>query len=105
MGLSPIGVTTSAAAPSPSDQYIALVDTETGEYGERRLNHSDGEAEKFYREQSQENSQRLQELDDGFLVIPLQLFKLLTYVVCFAMVAQNCVVKRQRSPVVHQSRT
>jgi hypothetical protein len=41
------------------------------------------------------NSQRLQELDDGFLVIALQLFKLLTYVVCFAMVAQNCVVKRQ----------
>ena len=36
----------------PSDQYIAFVDTETGEYGERRLNHSDGEAEKFYPEQS-----------------------------------------------------
>ena len=36
----------------PSDQYIALVDTETGEYGERRLNHSDGEAEKFRPEQS-----------------------------------------------------
>jgi transposase len=34
----------------PSDQYIALVDTETGEGDERRLNHSDGEAEKFYRE-------------------------------------------------------
>jgi transposase len=34
----------------PSDQYIALADTETGEYGERRLNHSAGEAEKFYRE-------------------------------------------------------
>ena len=34
----------------PSDQYIAFVDTETGEYGERRLNHSDEEAEKFYRE-------------------------------------------------------
>ena len=34
----------------PSDQYIALVDTETGEYGERQLNHSAGEAEKFYRE-------------------------------------------------------
>ena len=34
----------------PSDQYIAFVDTETGEYGERRLNHGDGEAEKFYRE-------------------------------------------------------
>jgi hypothetical protein len=27
----------------PSDQYIAF-DTETGECGERRLNHSDGEA-------------------------------------------------------------
>ena len=34
----------------PSDQYIAFVDTETGECGERRLTHSDGEAEKFYRE-------------------------------------------------------
>src|SRR5271167_3635620 len=34
----------------PSDQYIALVDTETGEYGERQLNHGDREAEKFYRE-------------------------------------------------------
>src|SRR6202051_4335281 len=34
----------------PSDQYIAFVDTETGEGDERRLNHSDGEAEKFYRE-------------------------------------------------------
>jgi len=33
----------------PSDQYIAFTDTETGECGERRLNHSDGEAEKFYR--------------------------------------------------------
>jgi len=32
------------------DQYIAFADTETGECGERRLNHSDGEAEKFYRE-------------------------------------------------------
>lgn len=26
------------------------MDTETGEYGEHRLKHSDGEAEKFYRE-------------------------------------------------------
>jgi hypothetical protein len=34
----------------PSDQYIAFVDTKTGEYGERQLNHSDREAEKFYRE-------------------------------------------------------
>jgi hypothetical protein len=29
----------------PSDQYIAFVDTETGEYGERQLKHSDREAE------------------------------------------------------------
>jgi transposase len=34
----------------PSDQYIAFVDTETGECGERRLNHSEREAEKFCRE-------------------------------------------------------
>src|ERR1700684_3042749 len=34
----------------PSDQYIAFADTETGECGERRLNHSEGEAEKFYKE-------------------------------------------------------
>src|SRR5260221_374815 len=34
----------------PSDQYIAFVDTETGEYVERQLNHSGREAEKFYRE-------------------------------------------------------
>jgi len=34
----------------PGDQYIAFVDTETGESGERRLNNSDGEAEAFYRE-------------------------------------------------------
>ena len=34
----------------PSDQYIAFEDTETGESSERRLKHSDGEAEKFYRE-------------------------------------------------------
>ena len=37
----------------PRDQYIAFVDTETGESGEQRLNHSDGEAEKFYRELKQ----------------------------------------------------
>src|SRR3984893_9826318 len=34
----------------PTDQYIAFVDTETGEYEERQLNHREGEAEKFYRE-------------------------------------------------------
>src|SRR5271170_5515085 len=37
----------------PSDPYIAFADTETGECGERRLNHSDGEAEKFYRDLQQ----------------------------------------------------
>jgi transposase len=34
----------------PSVQQIAFADTETAECGERRLNHSDGEAEKFYRD-------------------------------------------------------
>ena len=34
----------------PSFQQIAFLVKETGEYGERRLNHSDGEAEKFYRD-------------------------------------------------------
>jgi tRNA splicing endonuclease len=33
----------------PSFQQIAFLVEETGEYSERRLNHSDGEAEKFYR--------------------------------------------------------
>ena len=34
----------------PSVQQVAYVDTETGETCERRLNHSDGEAEHFYRD-------------------------------------------------------
>jgi transposase len=34
----------------PSDQYIAFADTETGECGERRLNHRDREAEMLYRD-------------------------------------------------------
>jgi transposase len=34
----------------PSFQTIAFLMEETGEYGERDLNHSDGEAERFYRE-------------------------------------------------------
>jgi transposase len=34
----------------PSVQQIALVDTETGDYGEHRLKHEDGEAEEFYRD-------------------------------------------------------
>ncbi len=37
----------------PSVQQIALVDTETGECGERRLTHC-GEAEQFYRELKQQ---------------------------------------------------
>src|SRR5216110_526187 len=37
----------------PSFQEIAFLDQETGECGERQLNHSDGEAEKFYRELKQ----------------------------------------------------
>jgi transposase len=34
----------------PSFQQIAFLDQETGECGDRRLHHSGGEAEKFYRE-------------------------------------------------------
>jgi transposase len=34
----------------PSFQQIAFLMEDTGEYSERRLNHSDGEAEKFYRD-------------------------------------------------------
>ena len=34
----------------PSVQQIAGMDTETGECGEKQLRHSDGEAEKFYRD-------------------------------------------------------
>jgi len=37
----------------PSFQQIAFLDQETGECGEQRLDHSDGEAEKFYRELKQ----------------------------------------------------
>jgi transposase len=37
----------------PSGQQIAFLDQETGECGERQLNHSDGEAEKFYRDMQQ----------------------------------------------------
>lgn len=33
----------------PSVQQISFVDQETGDYGEMRLNHKDGEAERFYR--------------------------------------------------------
>jgi transposase len=41
----------------PSMQQIAWVDTETGECGERQLRHSDGEAERFYRELRQREVQ------------------------------------------------
>jgi transposase len=34
----------------PSVQQIAMIDTETGDYTEQRLKHSDGEAEKLYRD-------------------------------------------------------
>ena len=34
----------------PSFQTIALFVEETGEYGEQELSHSDGQAEKFYRD-------------------------------------------------------
>jgi transposase len=34
----------------PSFQQISFMNQETGECGDRRLNHSDGEAERFYKE-------------------------------------------------------
>ena len=37
----------------PSFQTIAFLIEETGEYDERELNHSDGEAERFYRDLKQ----------------------------------------------------
>lgn len=37
----------------PSFQTIAFFVEETGEYGEQELNHSDGQAEKFYRDLKQ----------------------------------------------------
>ena len=40
----------------PSFQQIAFFIEETGECGERRLNHEDGDAERFYRELKQEES-------------------------------------------------
>src|SRR6267143_1044065 len=38
---------------NPSFQHIAFWDQETGECGERPLNHSEGESERFYRELKQ----------------------------------------------------
>ena len=37
----------------PSFQAIAFFEEETGEWGEQELTHSDGQAEKFYRELKQ----------------------------------------------------
>src|SRR6202171_2541929 len=37
----------------PSFQQISFLDQETGECGERQLNHSEGEAERFYRDLKQ----------------------------------------------------
>ena len=39
----------------PSVQQVAFLDTETGETGERRLNHSDGEAERSIAIYSEDN--------------------------------------------------
>jgi transposase len=37
----------------PSFQQISFLDQETGECGDRRLNHGEGEAERFYKELKQ----------------------------------------------------
>ena len=54
----------------PSVQQIAFVNTDTGECGERRLNHSDGEAEKVL---SRAEGSRLQGAsgDGGHRACPL----------------------------------
>jgi transposase len=38
----------------PSFQQIAFMDQRTGEYDEQQLNHSDGEAKRFYRDLKQQ---------------------------------------------------
>jgi len=48
----------------PSFQLIAFLDQETGECGERELNHSDGEAEKFL-------SELIVELESLLLIFPV----------------------------------
>ena len=40
----------------PSFQQIAFFMEETGECGERQLNHSEGEAERFYRDLQQRSN-------------------------------------------------
>jgi hypothetical protein len=42
----------------PSVQQVAYVDTETGDTGERRLIHSDGEAERFLSRSATQTGQR-----------------------------------------------
>ena len=54
----------------PSDQYIAFVDTETGEYGERQLNHSAGEAREVLSGTSDARSPRTSG-DGGHGLLPL----------------------------------
>jgi hypothetical protein len=51
------------------DQRFGRVDAETGEGDERRLNHSDGEAEKFYRELASRRSERTREDGDHRLFL------------------------------------
>ena len=50
-------------------------------------------------------SKRIQKLDDGLLLGTFKFFKLLCDVGGLAAVTVNRVEKRQRSPVMHQSRT
>jgi len=52
----------------PSFQQIAFLDQETGECGERRLDHSDGEAEKFYRELRQKGINVRVGLEDSLYI-------------------------------------
>src|SRR6201984_3811757 len=101
MARSPRGAGICAATLSPTDSRMCLrvgfVLSSTLEF---RRHHLAGVIRNRI-----ESSQRSQELDDGLLIIPLQFFKLLGYMVCFAAVPQDGVAKRQRCAIVHQART
>ena len=54
----------------PSFQQIAWVDTETGECDERRLAHSNGEAEQFYRGLNSAIDRRSRRVSRNLCLIP-----------------------------------
>ena len=83
----------------PSFQQIAFLDQETGECGEQRLNHSDGEAEKFYRELKQRGVSVLVGLEaTGICQCLIKLSHLVAFVLQSRLhdLARGAVQHRQR---------